>query len=257
MQQIQQSFKKIRSCAPPGFCTRLPVMSAIVLGFLFSAGIAAAAETTGSQPLSKQFPVAYVLTFLFLMLGPFKIIGPFARITKGADAALTRQIALKAILFSSIALLVAAFTGEYILTRYGIPLPILALAAGIILFLVALQSTLQQFAPPMSHGEVDAAATPTAKQALMPIAFPTIVTPYGIAATIVFLAFSPDIQGRLSIGAIVLFIMFLNLIVMLNVRRIGPVLNISLAILGAVIGVIQVALGLQIINNSLRALGVM
>ena len=54
---------------------------------------------------------------MFLMLGPFKIIGPFAKLTKGADAALTRQIAVQAILFSSIALLVAAFTGQYILTR--------------------------------------------------------------------------------------------------------------------------------------------
>jgi multiple antibiotic resistance protein len=191
------------------------------------------------------------------MLGPFKIIGPFINITRGADAALTRQIALRATLFSSIALLVAAFTGEYILTKYGIPLPILALAAGIILFLVALQSTLQQFAPPTSHSEAVTTPAPTLKQALTPIAFPTIVTPYGIAATVVFLAFSPDLQGRLTIGAVVLFIMLLNLIVMLNARRIGPVLNITLAILGAVIGVIQVALGLQIINNSLKALGVL
>jgi multiple antibiotic resistance protein len=205
----------------------------------------------------KQFPVIYVLTFLFLMLGPFKIIAPFAKITKAADVTLTRRIALQSILFSSIALLVAAFTGEYILTRYGIPLPILALSAGIILFLVALQNTLQQFAAPTYPDEAVTAPAPTIQQALTPLAFPTIVTPYGIAATVVFLALSPDLQGRLTIGAVVLVIMLLNLIVMLNVRRIGPILGISLAILGAVIGVIQVALGLQIINNSLRALGIL
>jgi multiple antibiotic resistance protein len=237
---------------------RLLVMAlAVCAGCLLDANIASAAEAVGSQELMKQFPVAYVFTFLFLMLGPFKIIGPFAKITKGADVALTRQIALQAILFSSLALLIAAFTGEYILTKYGIPLPILALSAGIILFLVALQNTLQQFTPPPSLSEADTVQPPTLKLALTPLAFPTIVTPYGIAATIVFLAFSPDLQVRLSIGAIVLLIMLLNLIVMLNVHRIGPILNISLAILGAVIAVIQVALGLQIINNSLRALGVL
>jgi multiple antibiotic resistance protein len=236
---------------------RLLVMAlATCAGCLLDANIASAAEAVGSQELMKQFPVAYVFTFLFLMLGPFKIIGPFAKVTKGADVALTRQIALQAILFSSIALLIAAFTGEYILTKYGIPLPILALSAGIILFLVALQNTLQQFTPLTSHSEASA-TPPTLKQALTPLAFPTIVTPYGIAATIVFLAFSPDLQVRLTIGAIVLVIMLLNLIVMLNVHRIGTVLNIALAILGAVISVIQVALGLQIINNSLRALGVL
>ena len=245
----------IRLCLPKTL--NITLLFTFGLGFLLNTGTALAEEAVTIQEQMKQFPVAYVLTFLFLMLGPFKIIGPFAKITKGADAALTRQIALRATLFSSIALLVAAFTGEYILTRYGIPLPILALAAGIILFLVALQNILQQFAPPTSHSETVTAPTPTLKQALTPLAFPTIVTPYGIAATIVFLAFSEDLQGRLIIGAGVLVIMLLNLIVMLNVRRIGPILNISLAILAAVIGIIQVALGLQIINNSFRALGVL
>ena len=235
---------------------RLFVSVLVVLaGCLLDANVASAAEVAASQELPKQFNALSVLTFLFLMLGPFKIIAPFEKLTRGADAALTRQIALQAILFASIALLIAAFTGEYILSRYGIPLPILALAAGIILFLVALQGTLQQFAPASSVTEEATAPTPTLKQALTPLAFPTIVTPYGIAATIVFLAFSADLPGRLTVGAIVLAIMLMNLVVMLNVRRIGPILSISLAILGAVIGVIQVALGLQIINNSLRALG--
>jgi preprotein translocase subunit SecG len=43
------------------------------------------------------------------MLSPFKIIGPFAMVTKGADPTLTRRIALWATLFSIIALLIAAF----------------------------------------------------------------------------------------------------------------------------------------------------
>jgi multiple antibiotic resistance protein len=98
---------------------------------------------------------------------------------------------------------------------------------------------------------------PTLKEALTPIAFPTIVTPYGIAALVVFLSFTNELGAQLMIGVLVLVIMLLNLVVMLNVWRIGPVLNIGLAVLGAVIGVIQVALGLQIINNSLMALGIL
>ena len=256
MHQIRQFFSKQRGRMR--LSSPASLLMTLTVGFicLVDTSSASAAEAASSQEQIKQFPLIYVLTFMFLMLGPFKIIGPFAKLTKGADAALTRQIAVQAILFSSIALLVAAFTGQYILTRYSIPLPILALAAGIILFLVALQNTLQQFVPPTHHSELAAAPTPTLKQALT-IAFPTIVTPYGIAAVIVFLAFSQDLQGRLAIGAGVLVIMLLNLIVMLNVKRIGLVWSITLAILGAVISIIQVALGLQIINNSLRALGVL
>lgn len=230
----------------------------VVLGIacLLGAGAASAAEVAAGQVPTRQFPVGHVFTFLFLMLGPFKIIGPFARITKGADASTTRQVALWGTVFASLALAFAAVLGERMLASYSIPLPVLALAAGIILFLVALLGVVQQFTPSSPHGEAAAPAipVPAMKLALTQLAFPTIVTPYGIAALVVFMALSADLQGRLTIGAILLGIMLLNLIVMLVTKRILPVLGLVLPILGAVLGVVQVALGLQIINNSLRAL---
>ena len=238
---------------------------AVCVGCLLDVNIASATEVVVSQAQNnqvqiKQYPVAQIFTFLFLMLGPFKIIGPFAKITRGADAVFTRRIALLSIVFSSLALLIAAFIGELILSSYGIPIPVLALSGGIILFLVALQSVLQQFTP---HDEdtADTVSKPTMrlsmKMTMTPLAFPAIVTPYGIAALVVFLALSPDTQGRLTIGAIVLAIMMLNLFVMIMTRHIRPIMGILLPILGAVLGVVQVALGLQIINNSLTALGML
>jgi len=239
------------------FVRSTAVLALAAAGGLIVAGVASAAPAVGGDTVAREFPTAQILTFLFLMLGPFKIIGPFVHITKGADAALSHRIALLATLFASITLLVSAFVGELILAKYGIPLPILALAAGIILFLVALQSTLKQFAPLTSGDEMGAPPPPDLKTALTPLAFPTIVTPYGIGALVVFLALSPGLQGQLTIGAIVLVIMLLNLIVMWAARYIGSVLGIALAILGAVIGIIQIALGLNIINNSLTALGLL
>jgi len=209
----------------------------------------------------QQLPLSQIFTFLFLMLGPFKIIGPFAKVTKGMDVGQTRKIALEAVLFSSIALLLAALVGEMALASYGIPLPTLALAAGIILFLVALISMLKQFEPLESEHKknetVEKSSASDLKVALTPLAFPTIVTPYGIAALVVFLALRPDFQSQLTIGTIVLVIMLLNLIVMMLQRKIYFVLSIILPILGAVLGIVQVALGLRIIHNSLKAMGLL
>jgi len=232
---------------------RLLLVLAIGVGCLIHTGIASAAEAApGATPL-KHVPVAHIFAFLFLMLGPFKIIGPFSKITKGADAAFTRQIALRSTLFASLTIMVAAFLGQTFLSKYGIPLPVLALSAGIILFLVALQNILRELAPHSAEATAPS-PTPTLNMALTPLAFPTIVTPYGIAAIVVFIALSPDLQGRLVIGAILLAIMLLNLIVMIMTRPMGPVLGVVLQILGAVLSVIQVALGLQIIHNSLQLL---
>ena len=206
----------------------------------------------------RQFPLGQVFALLFLMLGPFKIIGPFLNVTRGADDRLARRIAVWATIFAALALLIAGFLGETILSGYGVPLPVLGLAGGIILFLVALKNVLEQFEPPEPLPEA-AAISPAAvmKVALRPLAFPSIVTPYGIAALVVFLAISQTLEGRLTIGAVVVAIMTLNLIAMLVARRLALALSLVLTILGAVLGVVQVALGLQIINNALHNLGVL
>jgi multiple antibiotic resistance protein len=199
------------------------------------------------MPLKMQ-----VFTLLFLMLGPFKIIGPFSKITQGADPKLIRQIAVRAMMFSSIALLLAAFLGQRIISNFDIPLPILAISGGLILFLVALLTIIKQFGTPSAIE--DRNIVPTLNMALSPLAFPTIVTPYGIAAIIVFLALSPDLSSKLYVGAIVLAIMALNLILMLITRYIYRYLAVILSLLGAILGIVQVAVGLMIIYNQFRIL---
>lgn len=192
-----------------------------------------------------------VFFFLFLMLGPFKIIGPFAKMTQHATPQLVRQLAIRAIVFSILAVLIASVMGEKMLGNFGIPVPVLGLAGGLILFLVALSNVIQQFTPPENHLEQPA---PTLMMALSPLAFPTIITPYGIAAVIVFMTISPDIDTQLKIGAMVIGIMLINLGVMLLTRHIGKFLFLFLSIVGSVLGVIQVALGLMIIINQVKTI---
>jgi hypothetical protein len=72
---------------------------------------------------------------------------------------------------------------------------------------------------------------------------------------IVFLALSPDLHSQLTIGAVVVAVMLLNLIVMILARHILPVLGGVSQALGAVPGVVQAASGFRITNRSLKALG--
>jgi multiple antibiotic resistance protein len=191
-------------------------------------------------------------TFLFLMLGPFKIIGPFSKITRGADPVFIRQLAFRSILFSSIALLLAAFLGQTIMSKYGIPMPILGISGGIILFLIALLNIINQFSINPDNDEKP--IIPTMKMAMNPLAFPTIVTPYGLALVIIMMSMYPDQQSKRAIGLIVLGIMAMNLLFMLVTRHILKYLAVILALVGAILGIIQVAFGLLIIYNQFRNL---
>jgi multiple antibiotic resistance protein len=90
----------------------------------------------------------------------------------------------------------------------------------------------------------------------MRVTFPSIVTPYGIAALIIMLANSPDAARTQGVVLLLLVVMALNLAAMLFARSImrGVVL-IGLQILGAVLGVLQVALAIEMILRALRGIG--
>jgi multiple antibiotic resistance protein len=83
------------------------------------------------------------------------------------------------------------------------------------------------------------------------------VTPYGIAALIALLVNSPDAARTAAVVAILIAVMVVNLLAMLYVRRImGGVIVLALQIIGAVLGVLQVALAVQMILRGLHDLGV-
>lgn len=233
-------------------------VSQATMAIMFLLMMTTSAKAQATIPVTGEtiyFPMSHIVTFLLLMLGPSKIIGPFVKVTEGADRTLEKKIARNAIIFSGIALLIAGLLGEIILKEHSVPLPVLALAAGVILFLVAIQDTVRQFSFSTHESAVRAKTEPSMKLALDPLAFPVIVTPYGIAALIVFLSFAPDVESQLQIGLIVVAILLLNFLTMLFARKVLATLGIVLAILGAVLSVVQVALGLQIIRQSLLAMG--
>lgn len=221
---------------------------ALASGLAFGQESVPAAEHKGGA-----FTLGQMFTFFFLMLGPLKILGPFAQITRKADAALTRRIAIRAFLYSCAALVLAVVIGEAFLRKYNIPVSVLAIAAGIILFLVALRGVLDQF-------DIDPDATPKQyepdmKYAASPLAFPTIVTPYGVATVIVCLALTPDYLSQIAVYSALLALMVLNLVAMLFARPILKYLQMPLMLFGTVLGIIQVALGLSITLRGLQNVG--
>jgi multiple antibiotic resistance protein len=206
-----------------------------------------------TAPLTT-IPASEMLIFFFLLLGPIKIVGPFVKLTAGAEPRFCRQLAVRGILLAAAALGVAALLGERILDNFRISVPVLAITGGLILFLAALDTVMRQFRRPAGPEAQD---TPLSLSlAASPLAFPTIVTPSGTAAVIVFATLSPDWAGKLTIGLLLLVILLLDLIAMLYARAILKWLALPLYILGAVLGVIQVALGLNIILVNLSRIGV-
>jgi multiple antibiotic resistance protein len=192
-----------------------------------------------------------IFALLFLMLGPIKLLGPFATATKDSDRVFRFRLATRAFLFAVGAVTIAAALGKRMLDNFAIPVQVLQIAAGVILFLVALQAVMQQYSTARPSGPSE---PPSLAMAFSPLAFPTIVTPYGIAAVTILITLAPTIQTAVMVAGVVYFILFLDWLAMLGahviVRWLGPVL----LLVGVVLGVNQVALGLQLILGGISGL---
>ena len=100
---------------------------------------------------------------------------------------------------------------------------------------------------------IDASQTPM-QLAVTPLAFPSMVTPRAVGVLVIFVAFFLTLQGKLMVLAVAAVVLFLNLLAMRCaywfMDRIGMT---PLLVLGAVFGVLQVALGIEMMADGWMA----
>jgi multiple antibiotic resistance protein len=200
--------------------------------------------------MSYTVDAAHIFTFFFIMLGPIKMIIPYARATQRLDGGQLRSLSLKSAALGTIIAIAGGFVGQKLLESWGIPVPVLLMGAGIIFFLVALGIVLPHPAPPVPADDLP-------PPNVMQVVFPMILTPYGLAALIAFLASSTDTSRTLTVLGLLLINMVLNLLCMIFVR---PILKLitptGMQILFAVLGVLMVGLALEIIIEGARYLNI-
>jgi len=195
-----------------------------------------------------------IFTLLFVTMGPLKLLGPFAQRTRDLDVAALRGVAVRVFVLAVIAVLVGGFLGRSLLVSWKISIPALTITTGIIFFLVALKLVMEQYDP---HAEGAAPLPQAPMAAALQLTFPAVVTPYGIAALIALLASTADTLRVELIFGLLLGVMVLNLLAMLFARHIMHGVGLLvLQLLGAVLGVLQVAMAVQFVLHGLKGLGV-
>ncbi|MCA3629866.1 MAG: MarC family protein [Methylobacterium sp.] len=192
-------------------------------------------------------PLSQLGSLLFTMMGPIGLIPLFAATTANADPALRTKIAGRALFFALLALAIAVFVGAGVMQSVGTTQSALIMAAGGILLLTSLRNIFGMAPPPAAPP-----AEPTTALALAPIAIPGIVTPMGVAILIIFASYFPDLNDRTSMFGVVAGIMVANYGAMRGahwfMRVVGPT---PLIVLGAIFGVLQAAMGVEMIVSGL------
>jgi multiple antibiotic resistance protein len=193
----------------------------------------------------------YVFVIFFLTLGPIKIFGPFLHLTANFDEASKRRLARRGAVIATVVGLCVVFLGNRMREKWGIERPDLLVTFGILLLISALkQLDSAQHPHPQEHSP----PAETRNLAFSPVAFPMIITPYGIVAMLLFAAVSPDRQSFL-LGAFGVFagIMVLNYLAMMFA---GPILRTitpqALQAFGWVMAALQASLAVAALMQGLR-----
>ncbi|NES25640.1 MAG: MarC family protein [Symploca sp. SIO3E6] len=204
------------------------------------------------ERLFEGFGAINILIIFLLTLGPLKLIGTFAKLTMNAEPALRRQLAFRSFGISTLVIFGVALLCQRVLKSWQIEVSAMLMTTGIILFSVALRTVLAQYNPPTTNNAPP--VKPSLELTLNPLVFPSILTPYGIGVVVTLSA----IFGRMAIASDTLFllllvVMVLNLGAMLAARPLLSIIKpVTLRILGFVFGVMQVALGLDMILTGLK-----
>jgi multiple antibiotic resistance protein len=188
-----------------------------------------------------NFSLGEIFTFFFLMLGPLKLIGPFAKLTASTEDSDRRALAVRGTAIATLTVLVASFIGKAFLDKWTVSPGALAIGGGLLFLLVALPVVLSPYAQPALAAAPPATA-PTLAQMQRQLV-PEIVSPYGVATVILVLTLMPGSQ--LTVIGMLIAIMVLDLLAMLFARPILKVLGFPLQIVGTILGVLQVAFAVQ------------
>lgn len=199
-------------------------------------------------------------TTFFATIGPADVAALFAALTLKHTPRERRAMALKSTLLGAAVLLFFALFGEAVLKNFGISLPALRTAGGILLLLIAIDMVFARDSGGTSTTtEENAEAAAKADLSVFPLATPLIAGPGAIGAAILLVADAQGDPAQVSIViAALLAILLLTFLLMLIATQVQRVLGVTgLHVVSRVVGVLLAALAVQFIFDGVGASGIL
>jgi len=198
------------------------------------------------------------LTTLFATVGPLDIAVLFVALTAGSTAAKRRAIALKATLIAAAILFFFAFFGDVLLSLFGITLPALRTAGGILLLLIAIDLVFaRQSGGTSTTSEENEEAATRPDISVFPLATPLIAGPGSIGVVVLLVANTEgnrkEYAAVLAAIAVILLLTFVMMLIAVQLQRLLGVTGVH--VVSRIVGVLLAALAVQFIFDGLAASG--
>jgi len=198
------------------------------------------------------------LTTFFATIGPADLLLVYAALTQKSTQAERRVMALRGVLIATAILMFFAVFGDAMLKLFGITLPALRIAGGILLLLISIDMVFARHSGGTgTTPEEENEAQGRADISVFPLATPLIAGPGAISAVILLTTGTGGftLSWFVVVGAM-LAILLLCYVVMLVAIPIQRLLGLTgLAVVSRVVGVLLAALAVQFLLDGIKASG--
>ncbi|MDB5506885.1 MAG: antibiotic resistance protein MarC [Devosia sp.] len=199
------------------------------------------------------------LATFFATVGVADIPFIFAALTKDDTAAQRFGVAVRGVVIATCILLIFGVLGEGILMLFGITIPALRTAGGILLLLIAIDMVFARHSGatgPTTEEEVEARRREDIS--VFPLAMPLLAGPGAISAVILLTAGTGYNADFFIIMAALVTIMGLAWVTLLLAIPIQRLLGITgLAVVSRVVGILLAALAVQFLFDGIRTSGLL
>ena len=193
-------------------------------------------------------------TALLVIIDPFMAVPILLSVTAGFTPEARRRVARVATLTVGGVLLLAAMSGETLLTWMGTSLGSFRVGGGIVLFLMAL-AMLQAEVGRLRATPQEQTAAGSTSVAVVPLAIPLLAGPGAISTVIIGMHRSPAPFHWLGVIGVILLVCLLLWLVLRSAESIGRRLgDIGLNVLNRVFGLVLAAIAVEVVANGLKQL---
>jgi len=200
------------------------------------------------------------LSSIFFLVDPFATIPSFLAITDGADPLRRKRMVRKGALTCFIVLTSFAVGGQMIFKLFGITLPAFEIAGGLILLLIGLDMLqARRSGTQEAHGDAEEAAVKE-DAGIVPLGVPMLAGAGAISTVMVLVGQVPTFWCW-EMGAILGSITFTSLVsflVLASADRVRQIMGeTGIRILVRIMGLLLVALAMQLFINGMTDLGIL
>jgi multiple antibiotic resistance protein len=200
------------------------------------------------------------LSTFFATIGPADLVLVFAALTERTTATERRGIALRGTLIATGILLFFAIFGEALLRLFGIGLPALRIAGGVLLLLISIDMVFARHSGGTgTTPEEENEAHHRSDISVFPLATPLLAGPGAISAVILLTTGTGGFNLAWFVVVLALLaILLLCYVVMLVAIPIQRLLGITgLAVVSRVVGVLLAALAIQFLIDGVKTSGIL